>query len=281
MSKHRKRVRNPGQRNRPQHDVNASQLNQSKARYNRSKKVRKALMKKKRIFSPGFVISNRITLNENRIQEIQNSVSAVNFTIANCKEILSGIDGNDRSLRSFSSQLRNEVIRYEDLRKRRLGHLRAAMDYDGSKRLPRKRRLSLRMNEVFKRKIKVNCRRSRKSRMATCGSLNIEDLQGEATRLMADDECQVQGLEEIELSDYDSEKNEGETYELEVPNSRSRRRRKRNTKGKGARGHNIMEMYDEDDIFLDSQSYATKYQFAIDLKFKDKVTGKKAILNSI
>ena len=34
-----------------------------------------------------------------------------------------------------------------------------------------------------------------------------------------------------------------------------------------------MEMYDEDDIFIDGDSYRSKYQFAIDLKFKDKHTG--------
>ena len=90
---------------------------------------------------------------------------------------------------------------------------------------------------------------------------------------MTADECQVQGLEAIELSDYDSETNEGETYALEDANSRRRGRKKRIIRGKGARGNNIMEMYDEDDIFIDGDSYRSKYQFAIDLKFKDNLTG--------
>ena len=65
-------------------------------------------------------------------------------------------------------------------------------------------------------------------------SLNIDELQEHATKLMADDERCVQGLDEIVLSDYNSETNEGGNYVVEVHNRRGRSRKNRNIKGKGA-----------------------------------------------
>ena len=273
MSKGRKRLFNPGQgnRNRPNKQNGTSTV--SRKRFNKSKRARMAA-KKRNIFSGDIIKRNRLAANERNIINIQNSVSIVNFSIANCNEVLKQIkEKNDRSTRSFAVQLSDQLHRYEDLKKRRLIHLTAAMGYTGEKRLPRKRSNSIRMNEHFKCKIKKYGCRNRKSRLPANVSLNLDVLQEDVTQLLTADECQVQGLEVIELSDYDSETNEGETYAVEDGNSKRTARKKHIIRGKGARGNNITELYDEDDIFIDRDSHRSKYQFAIDLKFKDKYAG--------
>ena len=273
MSKGRKRLFNPGQGNRNRSNTQNGTSTVSRKRFNKSKRARMSA-KKRNIFSGDIIKRNRLAANERNIINIQNSVSIVNFTIANCNEVLKQIEeNNDRSTRSFAEQLRGQLHRYEDLKKRRLIHLTAAMGYTGEKRLPRKRSNSIRMNEHFKRMIKINGRQNRKSRLPANVSLNLDVLQEEVTQLLTADERQVQGLEAIELSDYDSETNEGETYAVEDDNTKRGARKKRRIRGKGARGNNITEMYDEDDIFIDRDNHRSKYQFAIDLKFKDKHAG--------
>ena len=273
MSKGRKKLTNPGQRNRFKL-VEKKRLPSEifRGRCNKSKRAR-VHYRKKYIFTGDVINRSRVEENERRIIEIQNSVSTVNFSIANCNEILSEINGKDRSMRSFADHLRKEIVRYKSLKKRRLQHLYSAMNYTGRRRLPRKRTDSLRINEAFKRRIKLRRRQDRTTRIDLGFSLNINDLQEQVTKLMADDERCVQGLDEIELSDFDDETNEGGNYKLEVMSKRGRRRRNRTIKGKGARGNNVTEMYDEDDIFLEYDNYQSRYQFALDLKFKDRNIG--------
>ena len=83
--------------------------------------------------------------------------------------------------------------------------------------------------------------------------------------------------------DYDSDSSgvsvdselEDETYVPEVISRRKRGKRKR----KGRRGNNESTFADRDEIFADEvDGYNEKYQFAIDLKGKDKSPGKRTII---
>ena len=206
--------------------------------------------------------------NMSRLEDVQNALSSTNFAIANCKEIIAGIQMNgDRTSRAFGVELEKDLIRYHSLKERHSIHLKAIMGYGCNSRIPRMRGSSTRMNELFKRRMKKNLRQKRSTRMDSNMSLNVDDIQASDTKLMMENERDVQGLESIVMAEYDNQNTEGESFELETL---KRRKRKRKAAANGARGMNVVETFDWDDVFNDCDVKPTRYQFAFDLKGKDK-----------
>ena len=264
MSKGRRRLFNPGKNARIKM---ATKPHNPSARYRSVQKKTLSQMKTRDIHL------HRQMLNMTRLEDIQNALSAVNFTIANCNEIIADIKANgDRTSRAFGKQLERELITYEHLRVRHSNHLQVVIGYDSSSRIPRKRKNNDYMNYCFRQRVKDNCRRNRITRSDPTISLNIDTIQASDTKAMMENEREVQGMESIKLNDYDKDVNEGDTFQLESLSAR-KRRRKKNIKGKGARGNNIIETFDEEDVFHDWENQATRYQFAFDLKIRDKNTG--------
>ena len=123
------------------------------------------------------------------------------------------------------------------------------------------------MNTAFKDRIKINSLWNRSSRRCVSTTLNVDNIQTSDTNMMIEDEHRVQGMDVIVLGDYDKDSNDGDTFVLELTREKKSRR---SVKGKGARGNNVVNMYDEEDIFHDFENESMRYQFAFDLKFKDK-----------
>ena len=111
----------------------------------------------------------------------------------------------------LGKQLERELVTYEHLRVRHSNHLEVVMGYDQSSRIPRKRKNTDYMNELFKRRVKNNSRRNRNSRTDPTISLDIDTIQASDTKVMMENEREVQGMESIMLNDYDKEVNEGDT----------------------------------------------------------------------
>ncbi len=234
------------------------------------RKGRKRLGMKERIRQKK-ITELRLKKNQVRLNDIERRIKDSTASIDNAKALIECLDKSDRSTRRLADGLMKDVINEESHKSIQLiKQKNIYLGYDGQHRIGRRSRNNIITNSKFNVNIKRNNRKKRPKRIDDSFSLCVDVLQERHTNMMIMDECDNQGLEAIELGDYDNEKNEGEVYVLEELVNGKRRRRRRKFRANGARGNNVIEAYDEEDIYLESNYTNNRYPFAEDLKRKDK-----------
>ena len=213
----------------------------------------------------------RLKKNQLRLKDIGGRINDSKLSIDNAEALIASLDKSDRSTRRLADGLMKDVINEEAHKSIHLSKQENIfLQFDGHHRIGRPSRNNVITNTKFNVNIKRKNRKKRPKRIDDSFSLCVDVLQESHTKIMIMDECDNQGMEAIDLGDYDKEKNEGDVYVLEEHVIGKRRRRHRKFRANGARGNNVIEAFDEDDIYLESNYTSTRYPFAEDLKRKDK-----------
>jgi len=156
--------------------------------------------------------------------------------------------------------------------------LDATKRLDPSKKLPRKRRCS--RSYVLRHIAEMKkYQLAREARSPATQSLNEDDLCHSVISILDENEMETQGLDVIELDDYDKESNEGESYCLEEDLlsqgfKGKRKRRKNSRSANGKRGNKSFVLSGSDDFELEAPLHDNKYQFCYDLQSRDMNPGK-------
>ena len=207
-----------------------------------------------------------------RQEEAQTHLNTAQDALAKARSRL------NRSRRTCNTILENVCQYLQTICYRKMRTLNATKLLDPSKKLPRKRYCSksyVSRHVAGMKKYQL----AREARAPVTQSLNEEDLCRSVISILDENEMETQGLDLIELDDYDKESNEGESYCLEtdllsqgLKGKRKRRKNRRSANGK--RGNKSFVLSGSDDFEVEDPLHDNKYQFCYDLQSRDKNPGK-------